>query len=47
MSSVADGKVALQKKDGRKVVVPLAKLSAPDQAWIKEHSKPKPLDPFQ
>jgi hypothetical protein len=47
MLSLSDAKVTLQKKDGRKVIVPLEKLTPPDQAWAKEHAKPKPPNPFE
>lgn len=44
---VADSKVMLKKKDGRTIRVPLKKLSAADQAWVKEHSQPPPENPFE
>jgi hypothetical protein len=47
--AVVDGKVKLQKADGKESLVPLAKLSAADQAFVKSVAvQPKPMDtPFE
>jgi hypothetical protein len=38
-------KVTLQRKDGRKINVPLEKLCEEDQAYVKK--QPKPVNPFE
>jgi hypothetical protein len=40
-------KVTIKRKDGHPIAVPLAKLSEEDQEYVKEQTKPKPVNPFQ
>jgi hypothetical protein len=48
MTGVQDGKVALKKKSGgREVKLPLEKLSAEDQEYVKKQTAPKPANPFE
>lgn len=43
--SCQDDKVMLQRKDGKKIRIPLEKLSDEDQAFVKK--QPKPTNPFE
>ncbi len=43
--SCQDGKVTLQRKDGRKITLSLEKLCDEDQEFVKK--QPKPTNPFE
>jgi HEAT repeat protein len=41
MIGVKDGKVTLKKRNGRQIVLPLARLSSEDQSYVAKHSQEK------
>lgn len=46
MLKFADGKVSLKRTDGREIDLPLEKLSAADQAYVKQEAA-EPKNPFE